>query len=258
MESFGKVSRVRLGETKTEKLLPPFGRGPLGKWRLSLLHEGAEMVLDLKWKRGCGRGVPSGRRGTANHVTQTDMGNSQCDAFSLGIDLLYYTAEASGIIPDASIDKMFLDHPSPDSLVVLQQHYKTVQSSFQPEATQLKAYIAGLLTALGQAAKITNGSVGFAALVISLIIDIVAHYTIKHSVKDVKDQIRSIFTEEKVSEIGNLVAEYLKRVQLHLDNPDLLVDDTFHYETAEFTADQGGEFHFKGWAHEQKAFKVLA
>ncbi|MGH0157843.1 UNVERIFIED_CONTAM: hypothetical protein FKN15_036156 [Acipenser sinensis] len=49
-------------------------------------------------------------------------------------------------------------------------------------------------------------------------------------VVDVKDQIRSIFTEEKVSEIGNLVTEYLKRVQLHLDDPDLLADNTLHYE----------------------------
>ncbi|MGH0155642.1 UNVERIFIED_CONTAM: hypothetical protein FKN15_059529 [Acipenser sinensis] len=49
-------------------------------------------------------------------------------------------------------------------------------------------------------------------------------------VVDVKDQIHSIFTEEKVSEIGNLVTEYLKRVQLHLDDPDLLADNTLHYE----------------------------
>ncbi|MGH0123573.1 UNVERIFIED_CONTAM: hypothetical protein FKN15_037018 [Acipenser sinensis] len=58
------------------------------------------------------------------------------------------------------------------------------------------------------------------------------HYeTVKQQhVVDVKDQIRSIFTEEKVSEIGNLVTEYLKRVQLHLDDPDLLADNTLHYE----------------------------
>ncbi|KAK6469094.1 hypothetical protein HHUSO_G32481, partial [Huso huso] len=77
---------------------------------------------------------------------------------------------------------------------------------------------------------ITNGSVGFVALVISLIIDIVPHKVKQQQVVDVKDQIRSIFAEEKVSEIGNLVAEYIKRVQLHLDNPGLLAEDTFHYE----------------------------
>ncbi|MGH0140859.1 UNVERIFIED_CONTAM: hypothetical protein FKN15_072023 [Acipenser sinensis] len=105
------------------------------------------------------------------------MGNSQCD-YSPEMDSLYYTAESNGITPDASIDKMFLDYLGLNSSVVLQQHYETVQSSFDLQETQLKAYI----------------------------------------------------TEEKVSEIGNLVTEYLKRVQLHLDDPDLLADNTLHYE----------------------------
>ncbi|RXM96464.1 hypothetical protein EOD39_15650 [Acipenser ruthenus] len=137
------------------------------------------------------------------------MGNDQCDP-SPGIDSLYYTAESNGITPDASLDKMFLDYLGLNSSVVLQQQYETVQSSFDLQETQLKAYITDVLTVLGQAAKITNGSVGFVALVISLIIDIVSHELKQQHVVDVKDQIRSIFAEEKVSQIGNLVAKYLK------------------------------------------------
>ncbi|KAL4593637.1 hypothetical protein GN956_G26433 [Arapaima gigas] len=132
---------------------------------------------------------------------------------------------AAGVVPDIGIDPSLLKYSGVDSTSLVQEYNSAIKEQLKNAAP---AYTRTLITTLGGFTSVPN-AVGLGALVISMLIEIAVAAS-RIPTESHANMLRRVFAEEKVSELRDLMDEYLKRYRVNLINNDELLKDTRRLE----------------------------
>lgn len=147
------------------------------------------------------------------------MGSSYSqDDFARSADLVYKDIlHQPCLLPDIGIDQALLKYSGSDSNAVLQAYSNEM-------ANMVQGYAGNLGSAIGELKSVPN-AVGFGALLISMIIEIVvtASPQRQHSSNDhTYSLIQRVFGDEKVSSVRDTMSECLKRYEVYINNTQQL------------------------------------
>ncbi|KAK1805693.1 hypothetical protein P4O66_001958 [Electrophorus voltai] len=118
--------------------------------------------------------------------------------------------QASGIIPDITLDRTLSNYLSLNSSFALNFHYAAIQQSLSKE--QLAVLDSNLTSVVRQRAKVSYGGVGVVALAMSLLLESLAAGMVGQIDGESLDPYQRIFGPDNSSVISSVVREYLKLV----------------------------------------------
>ncbi|KPP68584.1 hypothetical protein Z043_112723 [Scleropages formosus] len=134
---------------------------------------------------------------------------------------IYNHQQEQGHLPNVAIDPSLLSYSGLDSTAVLQSYSSSMMEHLGDNGMR---YAKELATTIGGFTSVPN-AVGLGALVISMLIETVAA-SYRAPTGSHKDLLRRVFAEQKVSELRDLMDEYLKRHEMHLLDDEKLLKDT--------------------------------
>lgn len=137
---------------------------------------------------------------------------------------LYSAMLSGGSMPDIGLEpdvETFLGLESNQALVT---YHNKIAKDLQARAPE---YVNNALRLFGGLTNIPN-AVGLASLLIYMVLNIAASMT--KGQNDVKNIVRSIFADEKVSEIGNLMETFTDRFLMYANSSDEVLKVTKTYE----------------------------
>ncbi|XP_069012251.1 uncharacterized protein [Embiotoca jacksoni] len=129
---------------------------------------------------------------------------------------------AIGIDIDSSLQRF----SGLNSSAVLNEYRDSV---IYDDLSQVASAVEKLGTALGELSMVP-GAVGLGALVISLVLETVAH-GFQKTTMGTAEMLERVFAHQKSNEVRDLMDEYLKRLRINLGNQQLQLSETRQIET---------------------------
>ncbi|XP_036402973.1 uncharacterized protein LOC118790201 [Megalops cyprinoides] len=135
---------------------------------------------------------------------------------------IYEAMERNGALPDVGIDRSLLDNSGLASRAAMQDYFKQLKKHVDGKAPAYLKELMGKLASFTDEPKITG--------LLTLVIFMVIETAYASSRRSPQGAVAAATAEERLSELQNLMEEYLKRHRMHLSDVRKLREDTERLE----------------------------